>query len=447
MNQHRPFRKRLSGHHLEEERKVKRPKCHRDNTKLQSQYQYQNILPDVKELHIKHEISPHVQPNILKGEYDSWQHYLSTQFNLLREDFVAPLRRAVLGYKNGDNISHTSVYQETKFTGMVVHEDGVLLTVEFDTSISKSFKNGTLLCFSFDNFNTILFATVVSQREENQTEEFSRYHVDQVIQVKVESDIDNCSILGINAGGCISNGQTYTAIESPAHYETYYHVLKCLQKVNPHKMPFTDYLIAYRHKMRRPPYLARNVYFDMAEVLKLSGNNSPPCFNMNSKDCWPSHKIKGLDESQVEALKLALTHEVTLIQGPPGTGKTYIGGKIMEALLTNKAEWDPDGNSPILVVSYTNQALDQFFEKIIDIKSKLDNRLYYHGGLQKELRCNPHEIVRIGGGCNEAVRDYSFKNLRSVDWKQELNKKGKPRFVTNDKHNDFCVLKRVNLKD
>lgn len=452
MNKHRPFRKRLSDYHLEEERDVKRPKRSRhdiDTTKLQqSRYQYCSILPDVKELHITDKISPHVKPNIAKGKYDGWQHYLSTQFNLLREDFVAPLRRAVLEYENGDSTSCTSVYQEAKFTGMVVDENGVLLTVKFDTTISKSFKNGTLLCFSSDNFNTILFATVVSHREENQTEEFSDQHVDQIIQVKVnvESDRDNLGILGINACGCISNSQTYAVIESPAHYETYYHVLKCLQKVNPHEMPFTDYLIAYKHEMRCPSYLARNAYFDMAEVLKLSGNNSRPCFNIINKDCWPSHNIKGLDESQVEALKLAFTHEVALIQGPPGTGKTYIGGKIMEALLTNKAEWDPDGNSPILVVSYTNQALDQFFEKIIDIKSKLNNRLYYHGGLQKELKCNPREIVRIGGGCNEAVSCYSLKNLKSVDWKRGLNKKGKLIFVTNDKHNNFLCAQKSKFE-
>ena len=180
-----------------------------DTTELQ----YRSILPDVKELHIKHEISPHVEPNIDKGKYDSWQHYLSTQFNLLREDFVAPLRRAVLEYENGNGTSFTSVYQQANFTGMILHEDGLLLTVEFDTSISKPFINGTLLCFSSDNFNTILFATVVSQREENQTEDLSRYHGDQVIQAKVESDRDNLSILGINANGCITNSQTYTVIE------------------------------------------------------------------------------------------------------------------------------------------------------------------------------------------------------------------------------------------
>ena len=86
-------------------------------------------------------------------------------------------------------------------------------------------------------------------------------------------------------------------------------------------MPFTDYLIACRHKIKCPYYLARNVCFNMGEVLKLNGNNGRLCFDITNKDCWPSHNTEELDDSQVEALKLALTHEVALIQGPPGTGK------------------------------------------------------------------------------------------------------------------------------
>ena len=43
---------------------------------------------------------------------------------------------------------------------------------------------------------------------------------------------------------------------------------------------------------------------------------------------WPSMEQLGLDESQYEALKLALTKEVAVIQGPPGTGKTYLGLKV-----------------------------------------------------------------------------------------------------------------------
>ena len=64
---------------------------------------------------------------------------------------------------------------------------------------------------------------------------------------------------------------------------------------------------------------------------------------------------------------MALTRELAVIQGPPGTGKTYIALKVVRCLLDNSRFWF--GNStkgcPILVICYTNHALDQFLEGII----------------------------------------------------------------------------------
>ena len=51
---------------------------------------------------------------------------------------------------------------------------------------------------------------------------------------------------------------------------------------------------------------------------------------------WPSAKDLKLDDSQFNALQLALTKEFAVIQGPPGTGKTYIGLKVYELLLLVK---------------------------------------------------------------------------------------------------------------
>ena len=43
---------------------------------------------------------------------------------------------------------------------------------------------------------------------------------------------------------------------------------------------------------------------------------------------WPTAKDLKLDDSQFDALQLALTKEFAVIQGPPGTGKTHIGLKV-----------------------------------------------------------------------------------------------------------------------
>ena len=95
---------------------------------------------------------------------------------------------------------------------------------------------------------------------------------------------------------------------------------------------------------------------------------------------WPNVDDIELNQSQLEAIQAALTKEFVVIQGPPGTGKTYVGLKVVQALLKNKKYWhdpeiegrwfdryegfnvNPEVGSPMLVVCYTNHALDQFLE-------------------------------------------------------------------------------------
>lgn len=89
-------------------------------------------------------------------------------------------------------------------------------------------------------------------------------------------------------------------------------------------------------------------------------------------------------------LQAGLSRELALIQGPPGTGKTYVGIQIVKALLANTRghtnpateevitvlEDDPaqPGNTayralpcvgPVLIVCFTNHALDQFLEGLV----------------------------------------------------------------------------------
>lgn len=54
----------------------------------------------------------------------------------------------------------------------------------------------------------------------------------------------------------------------------------------------------------------------------------------------------------MEALQIGLQSEIAIIQGPPGTGKTYCGALIVKNLIQNCAD------GPILIVCYTNHALD-----------------------------------------------------------------------------------------
>ncbi|XP_052804207.1 NFX1-type zinc finger-containing protein 1-like isoform X1 [Mya arenaria] len=74
---------------------------------------------------------------------------------------------------------------------------------------------------------------------------------------------------------------------------------------------------------------------------------------------FPSASDLDMDVDQGRAFTNALTKELSIIQGPPGCGKTYVGLKIAEVLLDN------NNDKTIMVVCYTNHALDQFMREII----------------------------------------------------------------------------------
>ncbi|KAL0244235.1 hypothetical protein GEMRC1_008320 [Eukaryota sp. GEM-RC1] len=68
-----------------------------------------------------------------------------------------------------------------------------------------------------------------------------------------------------------------------------------------------------------------------------------------------------LDPTQLDSLFHCLSHNVSLIQGPPGTGKSFLG-KFIVKLLVNQ----PRTPKPILILSYSNHALDSFLLDLIN---------------------------------------------------------------------------------
>ena len=93
-----------------------------------------------------------------------------------------------------------------------------------------------------------------------------------------------------------------------------------------------------------------------------------------------------------------------IVIGPPGTGKTFIGLKIAQMLLHNKVF-----SGPVLVVSLTNHALDQFLEGIVSFHSE--------------------GIVRVGGQSrSEILAPFCMKQLRE-DAKERRERPGLRRAI------------------
>ena len=123
------------------------------------------------------------------------------------------------------------------------------------------------------------------------------------------------------------------------------------------------------------------------------------CFLSNDLK-WPNAGDMKLDDSQYSAIKLALENKLALIQGPPGTGKTFIGVKIVELLIHNKHLWwnkPNDQHRPILMICYTNHALDQFLEYCID-ECGLNMGIVRVGGRCKSTKLNPFLLSTIKTG-------------------------------------------------
>ena len=150
------------------------------------------------------------------------------------------------------------------------------------------------------------------------------------------------------------NRQHLQIFESKAYFESYIHILKRLKEIKTELLPFKKELIDAN-------------YSD----IKISEEKDYTYKYLNTytlrpyKSEYPLEFKKKLDESQLNAVDLCLNNKIALIQGPPGTGKTHVGAIITDIISQNLPE-----NSQILVVCYTNHALDQFIENVL--KSNLE---------------------------------------------------------------------------
>ncbi|KAK4101149.1 hypothetical protein N658DRAFT_426189 [Parathielavia hyrcaniae] len=142
-----------------------------------------------------------------------------------------------------------------------------------------------------------------------------------------------------------------------------------------------------------PPAYARRPGFRFS-LRTITQSGHPP---LSVNPSAPDDSIKsdtleaatGLDNGQSQSLLAALTREYALIQGPPGTGKSYVGVQLVRVLLDHKIQ---ARLGPILVICYTNHALDQFLKHLLDV------------GI--------HKIIRIGG--QSRAEELGGKNLRVV---------------------------------
>uniref|UniRef100_A0A6P7GTU6 NFX1-type zinc finger-containing protein 1-like n=1 Tax=Diabrotica virgifera virgifera TaxID=50390 RepID=A0A6P7GTU6_DIAVI len=286
-----------------------------------------------------------------------------------------PLRKGICGYINNprDKQQDIKVYEGVKFLNAESINEQNCQKIQFDFSNknikfeyenSKRFMFGSLLCFTDDRFNTLLFGKVV---------------------VRDEKLLGNGQlIVGFNSDMELPAGlyeKSFLLVESKVYFEPYYQVLTVLKNMPIEHFPMERYIIQVRTDARPPQYLLNvDPVFYTIELTKFSPLD------------WGDREFYGLNEAQNKAFHSALTREFAIIQGPPGTGKTFLGLKIVSTMLQNNEAWYKD--SPILVICFTNHALDQFLEGLLSTTDK---------------------IIRVGGQSkNEKLNEYNLRNRKRV---------------------------------
>ncbi|PVH68320.1 P-loop containing nucleoside triphosphate hydrolase protein [Cadophora sp. DSE1049] len=282
---------------------------------------------------------------------------------------------------------------------------------------SRRLEEGTLLCFVSlkDAESSILLFTVsekcIAGKDFNLSSENHQSTIAAKLatynQVDMESVIESSCH---NTRGAL--------IEFPGVLlATFVPILENLQNMQRQsRLPFRQWILPERIGANRnispvldipPPLYARGTQFTFSlnAILKNSDGDLNLSPNTPIDDPAMIDELEArtsLDRGQCRALVAALFREFAYIQGPPGTGKSYLGVHLMRVLLSCKSE---ASLGPIIVVCYTNHALDQFLEHLAAV------------GIEK--------IIRIGGRSQSTVLE--GKNLSIVS--QDEAKTGTERYL------------------
>ncbi|XP_041454409.1 NFX1-type zinc finger-containing protein 1-like [Lytechinus variegatus] len=391
-------------------------------------FRQQSILPSYEELKPSHR--PYLRPHIVKGVYPNANHYFDVHFRLMKEDFIQPLRSGLDQYllnkqvqpENRVKVQDVRIYEEVELIRPESNNFGVTYLMSFKRmphvrwEVSKRLIYGSLVLLSDDEFKSYISATVANSD--------ARQLARGVVDIRLLDEAMSSLI-----------GKTFVMVESTVFFEAYRHVLTGLQQVSPTDFPMTRYILELRPDINPPTYMkgSGHAILDVSNLMvggnpknttdgikpqitplmSIQINRIPTCsapeqgkidtpfpISVLNEYAWPGAKETKLNPSQLEAVKSALTQELSLIQGPPGTGKTYIGLKIVETLLKNKNCWSDKEAGPILLVCYTNHALDQF---LLGIKQFQDEGIIRVGSRSKcpELENN---------NLKQAIRMKRFRN-------------------------------------
>ena len=365
------------------------------------------------------EVNYNIDPNLPKGEYDSYESYINTMFFLEYEDCYRNLRRAIYKLKNNDinleKLNKTEIkkleksqkdiycYSNGEIINVEINNEGVFITLDFSSlskkklNFSKRMINGSLVVITNNYFNEYLLAIVsynpyIEKKliekigDKRRLEKLEMFNIPKEPKYRIKLEVINLS--NESFAFMLSNKNNLQIFESKSYFQSYIHILNRLQNIVVNQLPFEKEIVKAK--------------FDNLEI------NDPNSFIYGDslikpkENQFPDSLKNNLDESQLEAIKHCLTSKIALIQGPPGTGKTHVG-----TIVTNIFRQNLKNDSKILVVCFTNHALDQFLENILDYNVPEEDIVRIGG------RCKNENIKRLVLNNTERYKNFTFRNIEN----------------------------------
>ena len=291
--------------------------------------------------------------------------YLHHLHNLLREDFLGPLRSDLRNISEGRcdqlgaSICHGTVEVESTSWEAPSIQKVQLKFTQNRGGTDREIPSGALVFLAERKF---IFGILSEQNISNVT-----------LEIHTGEDLT------------LHKFQLY---EYTVYYEAYRHSLSNLLNQKYQIVPLQQFLIdrvtenldvmLFKENVILKPTKRTNKFskskedvsslFQKLNLTSKAENSEDKLVCIDAKDAWTSTSY---DESQRAAIIGSLTRRLSLIQGPPGTGKSLVGSEIVRIILENRDRLSGKLSPPVLVICQTNSALDKFLEIVLMITSKI----------------------------------------------------------------------------
>ncbi|TFY82035.1 hypothetical protein EWM64_g1975 [Hericium alpestre] len=414
--------------------------------------------------------APHHQPE------HSMERHLDIQFRLLREDFISPIRQSLdiihndleiiwngparrkrqstkledlIGkgggaYRSsGMNSVFFHLYVNVSFLPAEASRRTFTIGLQLDAppgttrdsspkkrseywEHSKRLQFGSLVALVLvtDQRSQIFLGTIASMGAD--IAQSAKVNA-EAIQIRVTFFDAEVDLLALRREKISVNDKKFAfLVDNNVMFESVKPFLETLQGTEPTSIPFSRYISSgdrLQSVSVLPPRYARVPGFKYklqclarpGQVIRPMSVQDPTSIATARREL---RQFSDLDASQVEAVVDVLTREASLIQGPPGTGKSYTGKEILRALFASKIR-------PIVLIAYTNHALDHMLTSILD--AKITTNLVRLGSRSADERIAEYNLTKLEQMAGDTDldrtlrREYGIMKKVEEDMKQVMN--------------------------